>query len=240
MKKTFIILAFCLFGIPLAAQTFIPEQSDTTTITEYYDGHEWAYHQIEKIVVGMTNYQDKNDYGSYYQIGIMIQNLGDKSIVFDPEGVSAKLMSKSGQETPMKVYTYERYMKMIKNQQAWAMALTGFAAGLNAGSAGYQTSYSTGYVGGVPYTQVSTTYNTAAATAANMAAQTQIMTLGSMMENDKKVVSQGYLKKTTVHSGESIIGIMNIKRQKGQRMTVNVDIDGTTYSFDWDIAKKKK
>jgi len=33
---------------------------------------------------------------------------------------------------------------------------------------------------------------------------------------------------------------MNIKRQKGKLMTINVKVDGTTYSFDWDITKKKK
>ena len=55
------------------------------------------------------------------------------------------------------------------------MALTGFSAGMNTGMAGYKTSYTTTYgVNRMPYTQVHTTYNYAAASAANMAATTQM------------------------------------------------------------------
>jgi hypothetical protein len=39
---------------------------------------------------------------------------------------------------------------------------------------------------------------------------------------------------------EGIIGYMNIKHRKGVRMTVNIPIEGQIFSFDWDIAKKKK
>lgn len=85
-----------------------------------------------------------------------------------------------------------------------------------------------------------TAYNYAAASAANMAATTQIMTLGKMMSDDKKTISQGYLKLTTIHPEEGIIGYMNIKHRKGVCMTVNIPIEGQIFSFDWDIAKKKK
>lgn len=116
------------------------------------------------------------------------------------------------------------------------MALTGFAAGMNAGAAGYQTTYTTTYgVGRMPYIQVNY-----AASAANMAATTQMMTLSKMMSDDKKTISQGYLKLTTVHPDEGIIGYMNIKHSKGVRMTVNIPIEGQIFSFDWDVAKKKK
>jgi len=240
MKKPITLLMLCMLSLTITAQTFISQPTDSETLIEYYDGHEWAYQRKGNIVIGLTNYKDKNDYGTYYQIGILVQNLDDKSILFDPEGVTANLKLKDGKEKEMQVYAYEDYMKMIKKKQMWGLSLFGFAAGLEAGSAGYGTTTTTGYVGGMPYTQYSTTYNSGAASAANIAAQTQVMTLGSLLENDKKVVSQGYLKKTTVHSGESIIGIMNIKHKKGEAMTVNVDIEGTIFTFDWDIAKKKK
>ena len=75
----------------------------------------WAYRQIGDFVVGMTNYEGKDDYGRYYQ-----------------------------------------------------------------------TTYTTTYgVNHVPYTQVHTTYNYAAASAANMAATTQMMTLSKLMADDR-------------------------------------------------------
>lgn len=74
----------------------------------------------------------------------------------------------------------------------------------------------------------------------NMAATMQMITIGKLMENERNLKSQGYLKITTIHPDEGIIGYMNIKRKKGQVMTVNIPVNGETYSFKWDLAKKKK
>ena len=240
MKKILITL---LFGIALTtnAQDFVKMENDTTVLTEYNDGRLWAYKQIGDFVVGMTNYFEKDDYGKKYQILIFIKNLSDSSALFDPSLVTSTLTNKDSKAEELKVYTYEQYLKKIEHQQDWAMVLTGLSVGLNAGAAGYQTSYTTTYgAGHVPYTQVHTTYNTAAATAANIAATTQLMTLGKMMSDDKKIISKGYLKMTTVHPDEGIIGYMNIKYRKGMRMTVNIPIEGQMFSFDWDVTKKKR
>ena len=72
-----------------------------------------------------------------------------------------------------------------------------------------------------------------------MSAQAQIVTLGKMMEKDKKAKEQGYLKINTIHPNEAIIGYLNIKRKRGTTMTINIPINGQVYSFDWDVTKKK-
>ena len=175
----------------------------------------------------MTNYEEKDDYGKYYQVAIFIKNLGEESVTFDPDRVTSSLYTKRGDKLALQVYTYDEYMKKVKNAQAWSMALLGFSAGLNAGMAGYQTTYTT-------------TYNYAAASAANMAATTQMMTLSKLMADDRNTKSQGYLKITTVHPGEGIIGYMNIKRKRGLTMKVNIPVDEKVFSFDWDVMKRKK
>lgn len=71
----------------------------------------------------------------------------------------------------------------------------------------------------------------------NMASSYQLQTLGKMMDNDREIKRQGYLKKTTVHPNEGIIGYMNIKRKKGKILTINISINGYVYSFDWDVSK---
>lgn len=240
MKRKLLSLYLLCFAFTANAQLFMADENDSTVITEYYDGLVWAYQQIDDFVVGMTNYVDKDNYGKNYRIQIFIKNLGDSSVTFDPSLVTSTLFDKKGNTKELKVYTFDGYMKKVKRQQAWAMALTGFSAGLNAGMAGYQTTYTTSYNYGRPYTQVHTTYNHGAASAANMAAQTQLMTLGSIMSNDKKTISQGYLKMTTIHPDDGIIGYMNVKYKKGQQMTVNIPINGNVYSFDWNVEKKKK
>lgn len=238
MRQISIVLLLCLLS-SVRAQTLIHEESDTTIMSEYNDGRLWAYRQIGDIIVGMTNYKEKDSYGRYYQIVIFIKNLGDKSVTFDPDKVSSSLYTKRGDTLDLQVYTYDEYMKKVRTAQTWSMALLGFSAGWNAGRAGRQTTYTTTYgVGGMPYTQVHTTYNHAAAATAQLAATTQIMTLGKMMEDERNTRSQGYLRITTIHPDEGIIGYMNIKRRKGVSMTVNIPVGGQVYSFDWDLVKK--
>ena len=227
--------------VNIQAQTFVKSENDTTVVTEYNDGRLWAYCRIGDFVVGMTNYEEKDDYGKYYQILIYVNNLGDEPVIFNPEDISSSLLTKHGDSISLEVYTHEQYMKKVKRTQTWAMALTGFSAGLNAGSAGYSTSYTTTYsANGMPYTQISTHYNATAASTANMAAQTQIATLGKMLENDRKAKEQGYLQINTIHPEEAIVGYMNIKWKRGVMMTVNIPVNGKVYSYDWNVTKKKK
>ena len=240
MRNLFLVILLCLAST-LKAQTFVKAENDTTVMSEYNEGRLWAYRQIGNLVVGMTNYEEKDDYGRYYQIAIFVKNLGESSITFDPDKVTSALYTKRGDTISLQVYTYDEYMKKVKDVQALSMALLGFSAGVNAGMAGYQTTYTSTYGAGyMPYTQVHTTYNYAAASAANMAATTQIMTLGKLMADDRNTKSQGYLKITTVHPGEGIIGYMNIKRKRGISMTVNIPVEDKVFSFDWEVNKKKK
>ena len=240
MKKTNLLLLLFSWAIVCQAQTFIQAENDTTVITEYNDGHLWAYRNIENAVVGLTNYEAKDDYGKYYQINIFIHNHGDSSFLFDPATVLSSLTTKAGDTLQLQVYTNEMFQKKIKRSQSWAMALYGLSAGLSAGTAGYSTSYSTSYSpNGYAYTTITQHYNANAAYQANMAASYQIQTLGKMMENDRTVKEQGYLKMTTVHPGESIVGYMNIKRKKGCVLTVFIPVNNHIYSFDWDVRKKK-
>ena len=234
IMKIAVLLIFILISvINVQAQTFIKTEQDSTAIMEYNDGHMWIYRNIEGFVVGMTNYEEKDDYGSYYQIVVFINNLSDTTITFNPNEISSTLLTKTGDTVTLEVYTYDEYMKKVKRSQGWAMALTGVATGLNAGTAGYSTSF-------MPNGMPITTYNAAAASAANMAAQTQIMTLGKMMENDRKTKEQGYLKTTTIYPQEAIVGYLNIKRKRGLSMVVNIPINEHLFSFTWDVIKAKR
>ena len=114
-----------------------------------------------------------------------------------------------------------------------------FSAGLNAGSAGYSTSYSTTYSpNGYAYTTMTTHYNPNAAYQANLVANAQIATYGKLMADERVTKEQGYLKKNTIHPNEGIVGYMNIKRKKGNILTINIPINGNVYSFELDVNKK--
>ena len=177
-------------------------------------------------------------YGKYYRVDIFIKNQCDSSVIFTPDDVTSHLLTNRGDNYQLMVYTNEAFQKKIRKSQNWAMALYGFSSGLSAGSAGYSTSYSTLYSSnGTAYTTVTNHYDANAAFQANMASSYQLQTLGKMMDNDREIKRQGYLKKTTVHPNEGIIGYMNIKRKKGKILTINISINGYVYSFDWDVSK---
>ncbi|MBE6301831.1 MAG: hypothetical protein E7085_08295 [Parabacteroides distasonis] len=62
-----IVLLLHLY-VNLQAQTFIKSERDTTVFTEYNNGRLWAYRSLGNFMVGMTNYEEKDDYGKYNQI----------------------------------------------------------------------------------------------------------------------------------------------------------------------------
>ena len=180
-KIQFVSLLLCM-SLQIHAQTIIKNETDTTIMTEYNDGKQWAYQRLGDFVVGMTNYEINDDYGKFYQIVIFIKYIGEEPVTFDPDYVSS-------------------YRQM-------------------------------------PYTQVNTSYNQAAVSAANLAATNQMITLSKLMADDRNTKSKGYLKKTTIHPGEGIIGHLNIKRKKGVSMMVWIPVGKNRYTFNWDVSHK--
>ena len=239
MKQNIFTVIFLLLSTVCKAQTFIYPQNDSI-LTEYNDGKFWAYLNKNDIVVGLSCFEEKDDYGKYYHLDIFIKNLSETPIVFQPDSVHANLLTKKDDTLKLEVYTNEEYQKKIKRSQAWAMALYGISAGINAGTAGYSTSYSTSYSSnGYAYTTITNHYDANAAYQANVASTNQMLTLGQMMDNDRTIREQGYLKTTTIYPDEAIIGYMNIKRKKGKILIVNIPVGDYIYIFKWDVNKKK-
>ena len=222
MKQNICVVIFLLLSTICKAQTFIYPQNDSI-LTEYNDGKFWAYLNKNDFVVGLSCFEEKDDYGKYYHLDIFIKNLSETPIVFQPDSVHSNLLTKKDDTLKLEVYTNEEYQKKIKRSQAWAMALYGISAGINAGTAGYSTSYSTSYSSnGYAYTTITNHYDANAAYQANVASTNQMLTLGQMMDNDRTIREQGYLKTTTIYPDEAIIGYMNIKREKGKILIVNI------------------
>lgn len=238
MKQKVCLAIFLSLAIICKAQTFIYPQNDSI-MTEYNDGKFWVYLNKNDIVVGLSCFEEKDNYGKYYHLDIFIKNLSERPIIFRPDSVYSNLLTKKDDTLKLEVYTNEEYQKKIKRSQTWAMALYGISAGINTGTAGYSTSYSTTYSPkGYTYTTITNHYDANAAYQANVASTNQMLILGQMMDNDRTMREQGYLKTTTIYPDEAIIGFMNIKRKKGKVLTVNIPIDNYIYTFDWDVNRK--
>lgn len=235
------LMFLMLLSTNLDAQTLILSENDSSIVKEYRNGDEWGCRAKNGFVVSLGNKYVSDDYGNFYQLSILVQNLTHEPYTFDPDSIKTYVVNRDSLLENMKIYSAEAFQKKIKNDQMWTQVFAGIAAGINTAQASYQTSYvsTTGY-GGYTYMQPVTTYNASAASLANMIATNQMMDMAKQMEADRKVRDEGYLKKNTIHSGEGVIGYMNVKRIKGSRMTVDIPVNGVHYIFVWDIAKKKK
>jgi len=233
VMKIACITLLILFSVCCRAQTFVSEKNDSTVITEYNDGKLWVYRNVDNFIVGLACYEAGDGYGRYYQINVFVKNLTDVESVFDPSEISSRIVKNDGDTVELEVYTSEEFQKKVARSQTWALALYGLSTGINAGMAGYSNTYSSNG-------SIYTTYNANAAFQANMLASNQILTMGRLMEDERKVKECGYLKITTIRSGEGIIGYMNMKRKKGNYLFVDISLNGRVFSFAWDVSKKKR
>ena len=94
-RNLFALLLVCapLLGF---AQTIIPPENDSTFVSEFRDGDEWTVIARNGFVVGHGNKYVKDDYGKFYQIRIMVQNLTEDSYTFNPDTIYADITKKNG------------------------------------------------------------------------------------------------------------------------------------------------
>ena len=200
MRIIFIVL-FLFITIVGKAQTYLDNEESKAVLTEYIDGRYWVYKHIDGFIVGLVCETVSDKYGRYYQLDILIRNLTDENVIFEPERVSAKLIKKW--DAPMlKVYTNEAMQKKITRTQNWAMV----ADALN----GYNTG------------NVSSLINT------------------GILEQDRKLIEAGYLKKHTIHPNEDLVGYMNVKYENGEFLTLYIPIGNSVFSYEWDVSKNSR
>ena len=211
MRK-YLILICSLFAIEAGVWA---ETKEDSIFTEWNDGKQWTYRISDKFVVGATC-EEVKDHGRYYQLQLFLKNIGNEPVTFDPERVYSSVITKKQDTLDLLVYTNEMYQKKIRRRQTWTLLLYSVSAGLNSASAGYSNSYSTTYApnGGI-YTTNTMHYDANAAYQARVANANQLHAIESNMIEERAAKEQGYLKKTTIHPGESVTGYINIKRAKG-------------------------
>ena len=113
MKQNICVVIFLLLSTVCKAQTFIYPQNDSI-LTEYNDGKFWAYLNKNNFVVGLSYFEEKDDYGKYYHLDIFIKNLSETPIVFQPDSVHSNLLTKKDDTLKLEVYTNEEYQKKNK------------------------------------------------------------------------------------------------------------------------------
>lgn len=203
---------------------------------EYRDGKEWFISIKDKYIVE-ANLEITYNYGKVYQLNLLIKNCNNKSILFEPCGnIDAVLIDRKGELEKLCIYSSDDFLKKIKKQQTLALVLQGISSGVNSFSAGYQSNYTTSRVDGYTYTHNVVSYNPAVANMANTLSRIELRQMGKDMEEDRRVIECGYLKKNTIHSNFGIAGFVNMKRKsRGTVLYISVSVDSTIHYFKFNV-----
>ena len=260
---------FCFYDIKIDTSKKTNSFIDATAFTEetpvkeygsYYNDDELIYYYKYKGVVISAMVSYNSSYGKYFQVGIIIQNLTGRERNFNPNMIKAK-MQKGEKIFDREMFSYNEYMKKVKNRQAWAAVAVAISEGLAASNAGYSSStsfgyssgYSTstgsasGYVGdtyGSIYgssstysstysTSYSQSYDGAAAYAAQQQANRNVANYQNQQYQIKNQLSQGYARLNTIPNETEYSGYINVKYKKVDHLQVVIPFNNTNFIFYW-------
>lgn len=118
----------------------------------------------------------------------------------------------------------------------------GNASAYGSGGYAYGNYYgNTTYSGNTYYSGSSTsttrTYDGAAAYQAQVIANNRAAAYNNALLSERAAKDEGYLKRMTIHPGQTIQGYVNIQRRKGTSMDIRVYIQGVAYPFSWNISR---
>jgi len=181
---------------------------------------------------------------------IAVNNATNQEILFSTDNVTAYAKI-NNQLAALKVFSYEELVAEEKKNQAWAavaVALQGAADSMNAANAGYSnthgtysssaySSYGTSAYGYGSYS--GTTYNYAAAQAAQDAAQANSQTRFAQLEaegqENLRNLASRILKKETIFPGAWHGGIVKVQlpsvSEEPQEFGLVVDVGGEKHEF---------
>lgn len=209
--------------------------------TEYSNGAAYPYYIKNGVKVSMgctiTDY-----YNDWYQMTIIITNNSLAPIEFDPEKITAVVISTKDEEKPRHVWTADEFYRKVNRAQKFAAISMGIAAGLSGVNDGKSVSHTNSYSQRDGYSSSTTyTYNSYEAQLQRTMRMNQLMDWESAMYQEREARSRDYLRRTTINPGEAIYGYVNIEQYKARKekgLWVTVDINGAQYPFNWDVSKK--
>ena len=82
-----------------------------------------------------------------------------------------------------------------------------------------------------------TNFNGAAAYQAYVIERDRVAQYDEALAQEREAHNEGYLKRTTIHPGEKIAGLVYAKKAKGERILTKLVFNGQEYYFDWKAPK---
>ncbi|MCD8298093.1 MAG: hypothetical protein LUC88_11025 [Prevotella sp.] len=220
---------------------------------EYINDLPWEIIDKNGISVGLTYFRDPSfGFTGGYKASLIIVNNSMFPINIGSDNVSINYSSNKGKDMTLRVRSFSEFSQSVQSSNAWAKTFAGIGEYMltkNAGNSVSQTT--TTYAGttgsGRNYsgaaTSVTTSYDAAAAYQARITASNRIAAYGEALDADRKIREEGYLKRTTLHPGETIVGYVIGTKKSGWAYgtyIIDIEINGVTYTYNWEIKKDLK
>ena len=82
-----------------------------------------------------------------------------------------------------------------------------------------------------------TNYDGAAAYQAYVIERDRVAQYDEALAQEREAHHEGYLRRTTIHPGEKISGLVYAKKGKGERVSATLELNGISYYFEWAAPK---
>lgn len=82
-----------------------------------------------------------------------------------------------------------------------------------------------------------TNYNGAAAYQAYVIERDRVAQYDEALARDREAHNEGYLRRTTIHPGEKIAGLVYAKKKGGERISATLILNGMEYYFEWKMPE---
>lgn len=207
--------------------------------SQEHEGNTWYYYNKNGVTVALYATTIR-DYGKYHVLNLTIANHSLVPIDFEPSCniTASSVNKKNGEETVLKVYSCDEYIKKVDNRNAIGAALMSVSDIITIVDAGTskQTSVSVNNKGErtVTHTKTYSPFNEF------LAFELSMMEAREYNKNaieGREVRRVGYFKQSTINPGESVSGYAHVERVKGNDITINIDIDGAIFSYTWTYKK---
>lgn len=217
--------------------TLVPEEVDTDVQNVIWaDGKPWISNGVSGITVSMS--VDKvNEYGKYYQCRLLIYNHSFEPIVFDPvDNIFAESGASEidllGSAEPIDVLSYLSYQSKVSSAHAWQGVLVGVATVMSAVDQVHSPYSANVNVQGQSFM--------ISARPGNVNVFSPSLAFAGVRETwaeENKAIKQDYLKKNTLNPGQSVSGVVNIKRGSGEKFIKICYRDSkVVIPFYWDVT----
>lgn len=201
----------------------------------YYDGKLIKFYNTEHYFVS-AYLEPIRYYGRYYSIHLSIMNKDVTRFDVIPSSFLAGY-EYDGNMKAGEILSFDKYNKLVKSKQNWQEAMMGVSIGFMSFVNSHKELFSAKISSGKQVSTI-TVYDNGERANQQMlddAGQIKMQHL-----DDLETIKDGYLKRHTLFKNKELIGYINIRYKKCDRLTFTIPLNDESFVFEWKFEHKRR